>query len=802
MLRSKIRQLACLLGVGLSSAVFAASPTVTRISPAGGQRGTEIEVTFSGDRLADAAELMFYTPGFVVTDLKAEAKKVTAKIKIDSARLGEHQLRLRTKSGLSELRTFYVGPLPMSPEKEPNTDFAKPQKIELNTTITGVVENEDMDYFVVEAKKGQRITAEVEGMRIGQAMFDPYVAILDTNRFEIAACDDSPLGLQDPVVSILAPADGQYIIQVRESSYGGNGNCAYRLHVGTFPRPRVAFPLGGQAGTDLHVTLLGDARGEIQQTIKLPSGDNVPEQIDLFAEQDNLLSPTPNRIRVSPFANIVEAEPNDDAARATTYDGELPIALNGVIASPGDYDFYKVRMKKGQAYDIQVHARSLRSPLDSVVNVISPGGGGGGQGGSNDDNNKPDSYLRFSAPADGEYQIRIRDHLRRGGPEFAYRIEITPVKPKLELSIPQMVQYTQERQAISVPRGNRFGALIRASRKEFGGELVLAASDLPQGVKLVAEPIPAGIDQAAVIFEADADAPIAGRLSNLTATVADGKTKVEGQYRQPIELIYGPPNQTPYYDVEATRLAVAVTEESPFALSIIEPRVPIVQGGSLNLKVKAERKGDFKGPIAVRLLYNPPGINASVTAKIDEGKDETVIPLSAADNAQAKAWKITVIGSGNVNGPLWVSTPLTTLTVAAPFLSMKLEPASVLRGQETTITANVDHKTPFDGKAKAHLGGLPANVSAEDVEIAPGESKVTFKIKTTDKAPPGAHKSLLCRVVVNKDGEEIVHNLGRGGTLRIDAPLKTGKDDKKVASADKATEKPRPEKPAKKEAGK
>ena len=50
-------------------------------------------------------------------------------------------------------------------EKEPNSDFATPQKIPLNVTVAGVVENEDVDYYLVEAKQGQRITVEVEGIR-------------------------------------------------------------------------------------------------------------------------------------------------------------------------------------------------------------------------------------------------------------------------------------------------------------------------------------------------------------------------------------------------------------------------------------------------------------------------------------------------------------------------------------------------------------------------------------------------------------------------------------------------------------
>src|SRR5581483_7936773 len=160
--------------------------------------------------------------------------KATVRVAPD-CRLGEHIARVRTATGISEMKPFQVGPYPTVAEKEPNSDFEKPQPIPLNVTVAGRIDSEDVDYFVVQLKKGQRLSAEVEGMRLGVGFFDPYVAILDAKRFELAATDDTPLLKQDPFVSIVAPADGPYIIQVRESAYTGSGS--YRLHVGTFPRP-------------------------------------------------------------------------------------------------------------------------------------------------------------------------------------------------------------------------------------------------------------------------------------------------------------------------------------------------------------------------------------------------------------------------------------------------------------------------------------------------------------------------------------------------------------------------------------
>ena len=96
---------------------------------------------------------------------------------------------------------------------------------------------------MVTAKQGERINVEVEGVRLGNdTFFDPFVAILDAQRFELARSDDAALLQQDCLCGIVAPDDGQYIVQVRETAFGGNGNCKYRLHVGRFPRPTAVLP--------------------------------------------------------------------------------------------------------------------------------------------------------------------------------------------------------------------------------------------------------------------------------------------------------------------------------------------------------------------------------------------------------------------------------------------------------------------------------------------------------------------------------------------------------------------------------
>ena len=62
--------------------------------------------------------------------------------------------------------TFWVGPYETVLEVEPNSDFSSPQVIAINRTVEGRVDNEDVDYYAVEAKKGQRLSVEVEGIRL------------------------------------------------------------------------------------------------------------------------------------------------------------------------------------------------------------------------------------------------------------------------------------------------------------------------------------------------------------------------------------------------------------------------------------------------------------------------------------------------------------------------------------------------------------------------------------------------------------------------------------------------------------
>ena len=763
----------------LAAAAQAASPTLSRIVPAGGQRGTEVEVVCEGTRLEDARGLVFYGRGLEVTGVaEAAAGKFKAKIKIAAdAALGEHTVRVWTATGLGDARTFYVTPYPVVKDNDRGTSSApkkdEVQPIALGTTVAGSLAGEETDRFVIEAKKGQRIAAEVVGVRLGSREFlDAILTLKKEDGTVLAECDDSSLLIQDPVLSFVAPEDGKYLLALRDSTNSAPLTGRYLLHVGSFPRPLVVFPAGGQAGEPLSVTYLGDAGGPIPATLKLPAQPD--PRYAVFPEQNGSIAPSPNWLRVSPFANVLEAEPNNEAAQATPTDRTLPLAFNGVISAKGDVDFFKFTAKKGDEFDVHVFARRVRSPLDAVLEIYDEKGARLLQ---NDDSGGPDSYLRWKVPADGTFSIAIKDQLKRGGPTFIYRVEIAPVKSEVALWLPEMQQNTQERQTIVVPRGNRYATLVKLKREGAGGELTLAADALPPGITMQAGPIAAGADTVPVVFEAASDATVSAGTFALIAKPADGKS-VESRVAHAIDLVTGGNNQY-YYRITADRLAVAVAEEAPFKIRLVEPKGPIAQGGAMNLKVVAERKPEFKGKISLALLFVPTGIGTAGSAEIKADESEGIVALSAQGDTAAKKWKITVTGSTDTGkGLVWTSTQLADLEVVAPFVGGQISRAAVDQGDKTNVTVKLQQKTPFEGKAKIQLLGLPNKVTAAEREITKDDTEVKFEVQADKTSPVARHTSLFCQVTVLQNGEPIVQNFAQGGILRID-PVPVAKAEEK-----------------------
>src|SRR5260370_7732371 len=147
MLHRPCRLCATLLLLLFSAKVHAETNMLDYLAPRGGSRGSSVEVTFDGREVKGAREVLFYQPGmkaigFTPGAKPAEEVKVRFEIAPNCA-VGEHALRLRTTTSLSDVATFWVSPFPQVMETEKkigeNDSIEKAQPIPVNSTVEGQI---------------------------------------------------------------------------------------------------------------------------------------------------------------------------------------------------------------------------------------------------------------------------------------------------------------------------------------------------------------------------------------------------------------------------------------------------------------------------------------------------------------------------------------------------------------------------------------------------------------------------------------------------------------------------------------
>ena len=133
------------------------------------RQGTTVEVEVYGDDLQEVTRLYFSHPGITAERLPdASGKPLRFKVNVGAdVPLGYYDVRLVTKFGVTNPRTFVVGDLPEVVEQEPNNVQSQAMRIELGTVVNGrSLPSEDVDLFVFSAKAGQRVLIECRGKRI------------------------------------------------------------------------------------------------------------------------------------------------------------------------------------------------------------------------------------------------------------------------------------------------------------------------------------------------------------------------------------------------------------------------------------------------------------------------------------------------------------------------------------------------------------------------------------------------------------------------------------------------------------
>ena len=758
-----------LLNILVANAILGSTPEANSLSLVGLQRGTTVEITIAGARLGDAHALLFYSPGISAKDVtKIDDNSIKAIVTAaPDATCDLHPFRVVTHSGLSNMRLLNVSALPSIAEVEPNSEFSKAQLIAFNSTIDGIVLNEDVDYYAVDLKQGQQMNVELEGLRHSNMydFFDPYVAIYDEKRFEITASDDSVFLQQDCLCSMIAPADGRYIIEVRESSFGGNERARYRLHVGSFPRPVAILPSGGSPGQALVATCIDLLGNRWQETFDLPLQPS--ESFRIWSTRDGQSAPSPNYLRVNAIPNVMETEPNEDH-NSIAVASPVPVAFNGILEWEKDRDCWAFEAKKDQQLEIRVHARKpMRSNVDPVLQILKIGGG---VLTVNDDSDGPDSYIQFKVPEDGKYGLCVFDQLGRYGKHFVYRIEVLLQTPEVGTTVNEQSRYFS--QVVNVPRGSRMAIETNVVRKFLGGDAQVVATGLPSGMTNTDAICAADLGVIPMIFRADANAINAGKLVDLSATIATSpQTKVSGPLSQRTQLVRGQ-NNVDVWGRFDNKLAVAIVAPAPFDIEVVQPQVPLVRNGSMTLIVSAKRTEGFVKPINLRLLSAPPGIGFSAVTM--PGDQSTIgLPLTANNAAAIRNWPLVVMATtDNGFGPIELSSEFVNVDVTDSLFEFKFQKTMGEQGKSTDLIVNAKQNRPIEGIVEMELLGIPPGtvVASPKVPFAADGTQVTYALQIPAETRAGNYKTIVCRATVTSEKGVITQTNGNG-EVQIDVPI-------------------------------
>lgn len=797
--------------------VHAARPLgyfIERTQPRTGQRGTTVEVTISGFAQPKPNEVSFYGPGIRAIEIEplpdlqypvglAHGGLIQAQMRCkfeitSDCPLGVHSFRVRSATELSSLGTFHVTPFPVIDENEKgnyeNDTLEKAMPVTSNVSVRGRLGGAargDVDLYRVTVVAGQRLSVEVDLAQIsdvhyGDSENDVMVRILDDAGRELGRNDDSMLHLQDPVLSVKLPRDGVAYVEVKRPVVTG-GDTAYVAHIGNFRRPLIAFPAGGQAGREEQIRFLGDALGEFDETIQVPT---TPGSFGFFGD-----APSAVPLRSSPHPNVFE-----NSKPGEPQDVQFPAALNGIIAGPEEVDRFRFTAKKGERLQFRTFAAAIGSPIDAklVLRSINADGQSGAIVLSAEDSKLPehdifgtvfrsgggmreilDPSIVWDCGADGDYLLEVSDSSDQGGPLGVYRVEVAGARDRLFVYLPS--GETEAAGTLAVHQGGCFTktfSLAPGHGSQFQGELELIAHGLPKGVRLVSARVPAGSTNWPVQFIADAAAQLGCAEITLEARPTDTSKKLETVTQQNIPFICHPGGDG-WRVVRLDHFMLAVTDPLPFSITLAPPRTPLVRGGEVAIPAKIIRQPGFDGPVSFQVNWLPEGVDKGGPVIVPSGKSDGELRLSAGPNARLGAWRLTVTGqddtrdeAANNSGGYSLSSEMFDLTVAVPFLELNSKLESIRRGERKKFVWNVQHNTPLPGPAQVRLLGLPTGlrVTAPLPELTQDTKEIAFEIEATDEALLGRTGELTCAVVFRIGDQEIVQRTGKGA-LRIDPRL-------------------------------
>jgi WD40 repeat protein len=203
-------------------------------------------------------------------------------------------------------------------------------------------------------------------------------------------------------------------------------------------------------------------------------------------------------------------------------------------------------------------------------------------------NTTGDSCLEFTAPADAEYIVRVRDARGFGGPRFAYRLMLRAPEPAYDITAGPF--------RVNVPRQGAAPIDVRVLRRDgFSGPVSVRAEGMPAGYRIDPVTVRPDEDLIRLVLIPDngaASTPLDSRFKVIAEADVGGVSVAREATIGPITL-----------SAEQPDLVVKAAE------SVLE----IAPGQSGSLSVALERFNGFESRVPLSVLNLPFGVSVMYT---------------------------------------------------------------------------------------------------------------------------------------------------------------------------------------------
>jgi len=760
--------LLALLVALVASTACADTPSVAYIFPAGGQQGTTVKFNVGGHYLHEQCPFQMIGLGVQASSTLKRADNTTwfegpripmpasqagenyPKDQAGEVVIGEHaplgfrRWRVWTSQGATTTRQFVIGDLPEIVEREID-GTPVPARVQLPVTINGrIFPREDVDCWTFEAEEGKGYTCEVMAARLGSPL-DSHLELRGPDGRRLAENTDA-IG-SDSRISFVAPETGIYQLRIHDVQFAGLQQYVYRLTITDGAYVEGVYPLGWIRGEQLELELVGQNLGAGTTTVTVPDDAKTSwlTRLELDGQLTNMI-----QRETSDLAEYLEVDKGDPTAR------ELPAVFNGRIDAAGNVDTWWFEATKDEKIELEVRAARLGSPLDSVLTVLDAEGKELGQA-DDQGGGQPDAKLTFTAPADGKFQLQLRDRFaQRGGPEFAYRVVVGPV-----VEAAMDFQLVLPADSITVNRGAEVKVKITVQREGgFDGEIQLAVENLPEGIEVTGDKIEKGKKETSLGFKVPEDTKIQAMPVRIVGRAMVGDAEQQRVARQAAE--------TPG-DVAREELFLSIAIPTPYKIVGIFQTQYAPRGGTFFRTYAIERTG-YDGPITVSLgdrqVRHLQGVTGP-TIVVPAGATEFTYPIKLAPWMEVGRTSRTVVmgvsvqddGQGGKHKVSYTSheqNDQIIILVDPGQLQVSVQPETVFyeAGKTIDVEFTVGKGRGLDGDvlvelvSPAHIKGI----EAEPVKLTADQRTGILQIRCAESLQSHLNMPLTVRVTAEPGG--------------------------------------------------